>query len=342
MPTDKPQFSAAYTRILARALNVKRNAILPLLKETDLTPDDIEFERRDLNYSQQYQIIKNALTISKQASLGLIVGEQSELSMHGLVGLAAMSAATLYEVLMIFAKYHHVRAPFFEMRLETTNDHLIVKLKAIDTLDEPINRFLIEAGASMLQSMVEHIVGREVHEAHLHLPLHSAKNWGIYHQYFHCPVIPSEDDFAHYSLPLALAKSPSPNRDDLLRQRAEEGCKSILGKISEQTTSTGKVEELLNFNREIYLTLEECAKLLNVSPRTLIRRLEAEQTSFHTLIEARRKALVVGLLANPNISIEAIGLELGYEYTTNFRRAFKRWFTVTPSEYRQQQLNSDR
>ena len=80
MPKDTAQFSAAYTRILARALDLKREALLPLLAETDFTPDDIEFELRELTPAQQYKIIANALTLSDQPALGLTVGEQAELS----------------------------------------------------------------------------------------------------------------------------------------------------------------------------------------------------------------------------------------------------------------------
>ena len=337
----KHQFSASYTRLLARVLHLKSEGMSNLLAGTDLSPDDIEFERRDLTASQQYQIIANALQISDQAALGLRVGERSELSTHGILGLASMSAATLYEVLAMFVKYHHVRAPFFDMKLETSDDDLIIKLRTLDELDKPIDQFLIEGGTAMMQSIVEHIIGRAVSEAHLQLPMDKTADWGNYHQYFHCSLAASDEEFAIYSLPLALAKSPSPHRDDILQQRAEEGCRSIIEKIEQQTTVTGKVEELLSLNSGTYLTLEECANLLHVSPRTLIRRLKSEGTNFHTLVESRRKALAVKLLANPAVSIEVIGLELGYEYTPNFRRAFKRWFKMPPSEYREGLLNSD-
>ncbi|MBR9910675.1 MAG: AraC family transcriptional regulator [Gammaproteobacteria bacterium] len=337
---DKIQFSATYSRMLARALDLKRDALLPLLAGTGIKPEDIEFERVELTPSEQYQIIDNALQLSQQPALGLVVGEQAELSTHGILGLASMSAATLYEVLEIFARYHHVRAPFFDLKLETAEDYLVIKLKTLDKLNPAANQFLIEAGTSMMQSMVEHIVGREVKEAQLSLPLGDKADWVDYRDYFHGTVTRSEDDYARYSIPLRLAKSPSPTRDDVLRQRAEEGCKSILEKVDAHSTSSGKVEELLTVHGGTHLTLVNCAKLLNVSPRTLIRRLKAEGTTFNTLIEARRKAQAVRLLASPGISVEAISLELGYDHAANFRRAFKRWFKMTPSQYRQQQLDT--
>lgn len=334
-PEDTAQFSPAYTRILARALDMKREAMLPLLDRTGIEPDDIEFERLQLTPSQQYTVIANALTLSSEKALGLAVGEQAELSTHGLLGLASMSAATLYEVLEMFVKYQHVRAPFFDLQLETLGGDLVVKLKTLSALPSPVNQFLVEAGTSMMQSMVEHILGRELQEGRIFLPLGENAHWEIYRTYFHCPVSQTQDPFALYYMPLALAQSPSPNRDDVLRQRAEEGCRSILDRLAERNTCRGKVEELLGLNTGNYLSLADCARLLNVSARTLIRRLRAENTTFNEIIEHRRQNRAIQLLATPGISVEAISLELGYDHASNFRRAFKCWFGTTPSEYRQ-------
>ena len=252
-----------------------------------------------------------------------------------------MSAATLHEVLEMFVKYQHVRAPFFDLKLETIDNNLTVNLRTLDALPPKINKFLIEAGTSMMQSMVEHIVGREVEEGQIFLPLDENAHWDIYQAYFHCPISPAQGTYAQYFIPLALAKSPSPTRDDVLRMRAEEGCKSLLERIAEHTTCAGKIEELLNLNTGTYLSLEDSARLLNISARTLIRRLKSEGTTFNEIIESRRKSRAALLLANPNISVEAISFELGYEHTSNFRRAFKRWFGMTPSEYRHQLLTQD-
>lgn len=337
---NTPRFAATYTRILARTLGLKREAMLPLLAGTAFTPNDIEFERRELTCPEQYRIIANALALDPRPALGLLVGEQAELSMHGLLGLAAMTSATLHEALQMFSKYHHLRAPFFALRLQLQQQgpaqYLDIVMQNVDTLSAPVDRFLMECYASMMQATLDYIVGRDVTEAQLLLPLADSPDWAAYRAYFHCPVGAAADGCIHYRIPLSLADSPCPTRDDALHQRAEAGCKSLLDKLAGQPTFSGKVEALFSVSQSTLLTLEECAQLLHVSPRTLIRKLKSEATSYQTLVEARQKVLVTQLLREPGLSVEAIALQLGYEHTPSFRRAFKRWFGTTPSAYREQ------
>lgn len=327
-------FSTTYTRILARTLGLKRDATRPLLKGTDFEPEDIEFERRELSCEDQYQIISNALQLVKGAGLGLRVGEQAELSMHGMLGLAAMTSATLHEALVMFAKYHYLRAPFFSMRLVPKDADLMIVMENVDELPVPVAGFLLESYAAMMQSMIEYILGRTVPEARLLLPQFMLKNWPLYQEYFHCPIESAGDHTIRYIIPLSLVNSPCLTRDDTLHKRAEDGCKNLLENIDGQATFRGKVEELFAVGNGTFLTQEECAQLLHVSSRTLIRKLKKEGVSYQGLLEEKQKALAVNLLDETSVTIEAIALNLGYEHASNFRRAFKRWFGMTPSQYR--------
>lgn len=71
-----------------------------------------------------------------------------------------------------------------------------------------------------------------------------------------------------------------------------------------------------------------------MTPRTLHRRLIDEGTSFRELLEEVRHTLAVEHLKSGRFSIEEIAYTLGYSDLANFRRAFKRWEDVPPSESR--------
>ena len=80
--------------------------------------------------------------------------------------------------------------------------------------------------------------------------------------------------------------------------------------------------------------LENTAKQLATSERTLQRRLADLGTSHTGLVEEVRRSLALKLLADRTIAISEVAYLLGFFDTSTFHRAFKRWTGATPSEYR--------
>ncbi|WP_430460948.1 AraC family transcriptional regulator [Thalassolituus sp. LLYu03] len=80
---------------------------------------------------------------------------------------------------------------------------------------------------------------------------------------------------------------------------------------------------------------EWVARCLGVSVSTLQRRLRVHGESFRSLLEDTRQQLALRLLAQ-GVGLNEIALRLGYQEQSNFQRAFRRWFGMTPGQWRRQ------
>ena len=72
-------------------------------------------------------------------------------------------------------------------------------------------------------------------------------------------------------------------------------------------------------------SLETTAARLNVSPRTLHRRLSEEGTSYRRVLDATRRELAELYLERPSTTAYEASMLLGYQHPRSFRRAIRDW-----------------
>jgi len=83
------------------------------------------------------------------------------------------------------------------------------------------------------------------------------------------------------------------------------------------------------------------ARALGTSERTLHRRLGEEGTSFQRLVDETRRELAENFLARRDLSLGAVAYMLGFKDQGSFFRAAHRWFSMTPTQYRQRTAAAD-
>lgn len=89
-------------------------------------------------------------------------------------------------------------------------------------------------------------------------------------------------------------------------------------------------------------SLTKLSELFNLTS-VYISRFFKEQTgeNFFSYLEKKRMATAASLLAERKTSISQIAEKTGYSNAHVFSRAFKRYYSVSPSDYRDQQKNSE-
>ncbi len=81
-------------------------------------------------------------------------------------------------------------------------------------------------------------------------------------------------------------------------------------------------------------TIDDVAKKLGCSKRSLQRKLQEEDTNFQKQLNHTRELLARTYLANTDMTTEDIAFLLGYQESGSFLRAFTVWTGQTVNEYR--------
>lgn len=106
---------------------------------------------------------------------------------------------------------------------------------------------------------------------------------------------------------------------------------------SQQHTQALRVRTFLSQTKWSNANLMGAASAMHMTPRTLIRKLEADGTTFQAIKDALRRDIAIRHLQTGQHSVEAIAHEVGFSSAANFHKAFQRWTGNTPSSYRRRQ-----
>lgn len=117
-------------------------------------------------------------------------------------------------------------------------------------------------------------------------------------------------------------------------------CGELLRKRGQAESCALEVRRILAGERGHLLNEYEVARALNISSRTLRRRLLGEGESFQLIRDDVRNGLAKSCLRETELSVAEIGTLLGFEDTANFRRAFRRWNGCSPQKFRTARLGA--
>ena len=101
---------------------------------------------------------------------------------------------------------------------------------------------------------------------------------------------------------------------------------------------SGRVVEALvarlQADNGLSLTIGDIAQDLDISKRTLQRKLDAQGTKFSILRDQVRRHYAVLYLMREDLTIGTISNRLDFSDRTSFTNAFKRWMAISPRTFR--------
>lgn len=327
-------FPATYSRLIVRELQLDEAGQQVLLEGTSLTPAMLFSLDEEVKAEDQFTILRNALKISGDPALGLQWGSHLYATAHGALGQISTHCGSLLEGLQATARYADLRGRFVDMSLEQDGDWLVVHMKSLLPMDD-VGLFFMEALLQTTQHNIELVIGRDFNDGEIWLGYPAPAHGERYADYLHSPF---RFDAAStcMRIPAALAAMRNPFSDQEAFRETLRRCEQIREALRQRGGWRQRVSALLAAHPGQLWTQQEVANHIGLSVRTLIRHLKAEGTSYQAILDEELGRQAQSCLASPRYTVEAVALTLGYHDVSAFRRAFKRWFGISPAEYKQQ------
>jgi AraC-like DNA-binding protein len=324
-------------RLILRALTDGVSAE-ELLEGTGLAPAALAARDATVSLSATRRLITNA---NRHFPPGwhLPIVRRLDISAHGSLGFAAVTAPDVRSALAVLARHVTIRAPHIELWVETGRERHSIRFAETTELGEA-REVIVEIGLLAIYAMFETLVGEHVANAAVELA-YPAPPWADRLRQTLPGRVSFDADLHRISIPAAWLELPSPVHDPALHETALARCEAELRLVRSR-------EPVATFVRRAFLaspasppSLPALAARRNVSSRTLIRRLKREGTSYHAILDDVRRSLALEQLLGTDRPLHAIAASIGYSDAANFARAFKQWFGQPPGRYRAAQRHRE-
>lgn len=334
MPQERP-LPSSYIHMVIKALVGANLTLEELLEGTHLSAEDMALVE-SIEPQQLQNILNNALRITGNDALGLLLGALLHPSTHGSLGWATINSPTLGDAADVLEQYLTMQIPFYACSSRVSNGQFVIRVEFIGDYGN-VRTLLVECALLLLQNLVEYMVGRDVTEGKIYVDYTTPAYAEEYADYLHCPV-EFGCSLIEYRLPLALRRETNSTANGTMYELALDQCRAASNKLRRTKDLVATVYNILEQNLEQQLTLQQVAHRLNQSSRSVIRKLRQTDTTFRAVkdqVYSERAALY---MRNSDVSVNGVSELLGFSDPANFRRTFKRWFEMTPQEYRKKYL----
>lgn len=278
---------------------------------------------------------KNAATLSRDPDFALKLGNNVQITSYGIYGFAMLSCPTHHATIDFALRYHELTCASANLGFRNDAGEAAWTIRPVDeALGDPrLCRFIIELNATTIVALARDIVAPDYNPLWVKFSFPRPSTPMSYESIFRCEVL-FDQEVNEIGIPPGWLEQPTQRADRVTFNTVGPLCEQMLSEERARAGLAGDLRRILVTNIGRFPKIEEIARRLGMSPRTLRRRLVAEGVSYASLLNETRAAIAKTYLRDSLLTIEDIADRVGYSDASNFRQAFHNWMGMSPSHYR--------
>jgi len=324
--------STAAARILVELAAEHGVGARDCLAGTGLTLAELAEADTEIEAGQELAIARNLLaTVGDLPGLGADAGLRYRIGSFGIWGFALMTCPTAREVARLGVRYAALSFAFIRPSYEEdTREGRVV----FDDSEIPpdVRAFFVERELAKLAHLLPLTLGGHGGH-HVESSFDGARAAALRAR---LPGVDLRTGRPRHLIALdhAILDIPLPQADPVTARALEDQCEDLMQRRRRRRGVAAQVRGLILGSLDDPPTMDETARRLHIDPRTLRRRLDAEDTSYRELTDEVRSTIAEELLGAAGLSVAQVASRLGYHDAAGFTRAYKRWTGQTPGDTR--------
>ena len=315
-----------------------------LLDNTGIDASMLERRNAHISYAQQRQLMQNGIAQCKQPGLGVLVGKHIDWSYYGTVGGVVNCSPSLRAAAEAFMRYLMILQPYYGKHARgpgsyvDANGMLIYPLQCFPadaTCSEALRQFEFEFRLATTLRLWDACGNKQVADTKVRVALEFPEpaHAQLYRE-LPCGELQFNARRSHIAARVEFVIEPFRQFRKPLYDGIMEQCEAELALAKIETRFEDKVRWYLHANFNTPATLEDVAHNLGVTPRTLARKLAAENTSFRQLVHDVRMEVASHHLRLSRLSVDKIAELVGFSNASSLHRAIRSWSGAPTSQVR--------
>jgi len=305
----------------------------PLLERAGIRATPAEIFEVGLTLGQHVRLMDAVRRAVDDSGFGLEVGWRLPPTALGHLGLAMLSSPTIAEALELLQRFWHLVGRPFALAVETEGEVGLLDLRLRLPAFEPHRTMFLESVLTSIHRGVSSLAPDAARQT---------ETWFDFPEPTHAPRVRARLPHVRYDMPATQLRFPVSLLGTPLAMANPVGLRTAIEQCEREEAERGlggtrlvvRVQSELKSGPSGYPDLEQMARRLHTTSRTLRRHLQREGTRYSELLEEARRRDALRLLGNRQLGIQYVAEMLGYEDPANFTRAFRRWTGRTPTQYR--------
>lgn len=332
---------AAYVQIMLEIMQAKGFSPAPILYKSRIGYQVFNQPDGRISARQWSRLVLVCLSLAGNSGLGYANGLGLRATSHGALGFALLSSANIGQALQLTRMFFGMRLPHYRIDMEQQDELALVTLQEVHPVMDAdaeqaslLRRFFHETLLIGMVQSCKKLSGQALEQLEIWV------DWPeeAYHQQFaaQLPAMHFQQTLNQICMPASYLEIALPLADPMAFQQALAQCELERVRFSRSISDILQrvKSELVLLPYQGYPALEQVAEKLDMSGRTLKRRLQDVGCSFLQALDEVKQQDAIRLLEHAELDIQQVASTLGYENPTNFSRAFKKWTGKTPSEYK--------